>query len=410
MTQFTISRLGHLGDGIVHSDDAAPLFAPRTLPGEIVTATPKGDRLTDIRIVTPSDHRVKAPCPHYNACGGCALKHADDGFVAGWKRDIVLRALSAHGLQLPDLPEVITSPPQTRRRASLHGRRTKKGALVGFHARAADTITPVPDCLLLDPALLATLPVLEDLTRLAASRAGEVTYHLTLGDTGVDLAVENAKPLDDATRAALSAFGTKFARVTWNGEAALQAATPGVRFGTARVVPPPAALLQATPEGEAALVAAVLQAIGPSPRAVVDLFSGCGTFSFPIAARTAVHAVEGDADLIAALDHGVRYNQGMKPLTTARRDLFRNPLLPDELAKFDAAVIDPPRAGAEAQVAQIAASTLRRVAFVSCSPVTFARDAATLTSAGFTLDWLRIVDQFRWSPHIEIVAQLTRPE
>jgi 23S rRNA (uracil1939-C5)-methyltransferase len=397
-----IKRLGHLGDGIAEG----PLFAPRTLPGETVSGTPNGDRLTDIRILSPSERRVKAPCAHYNACGGCALQHADDSFVADWKRQVVQTALAAQGI--PVTPEPMrTSPAGTRRRATLHGKRTKKGALVGFHARAADTITPVPKCLLLDPALLAVIPTLETLTRMAASRAAEVAYHLTVADTGLDLAIENAKPLDAAIRQELPTYGAAFARVTWNGEPVLQAAAPGVRFGTARVVPPPGAFLQATPEGEAALVEAVLEALGSATR-VIDLFSGCGTFTFPVAQRAAVHALEADQALLDALDHGVRHNQGLKPITTERRDLFRNPVLPEDLTKFDAAIIDPPRAGAEAQTAELALSTVPRIAFISCSPVTFAREAATLLNAGFTLNWVRVIDQFRWSPHIELVASFTK--
>jgi 23S rRNA (uracil1939-C5)-methyltransferase len=397
-----ITRLGHLGDGIAEG----PLFAARTLPGEVVTGTPKGDRLTDIRVVTPSEHRIKAPCAHYNACGGCALQHADDGFVAAWKRDVVHTALAAQGLTTaPDPTE--TSPTGTRRRATLHGRRTKKGALVGFHARAADTLTPVPQCMLLDPALLAVVPTLETLTRIAASRAAEVAYHLTLSDSGVDLAIENAKPLDADIRAALPPYGAAFARVTWNGEPVLQAAAPGVRFGSARVVPPPGAFLQATPEGEAALVRATLDAIGPAKR-VIDLFSGCGTFTFPAAAQAAVHAIESERDLLDALNHGVRHNQDLKPITTERRDLFRNPVLPEDLTRYDAAIIDPPRAGAETQIAELAQSTVPRIAFVSCNPVTFAREAATLVQAGYCLNWVRVIDQFRWSPHIETVASFSK--
>ncbi len=397
-----ITRLGHLGDGIAEG----PLFAPRTLPDEVVTGTPQGDRLTDIRIVTPSEHRVKAPCAHYNACGGCALQHASDDFVAGWKRQVIQTALAAQDLNVSPEP-TLTSPAGTRRRGTLHGKRTKKGALVGFHARAAETITPVPNCLLLDPVILAVIPTLETLTRIAASRAAEVAYHLTVSDAGLDLAIENAKPLDASIRQELPSYVAAFARVTWNGEPVLQAAAPGVRFGTARVVPPPGAFLQATPEGESALVRAAMDAIGSASR-VIDLFSGCGTFTFPAAAQASVHAMESEQTLLAALDHGVRHNQGLKPITTERRDLFRNPVLPEDLTKYEAAIIDPPRAGAEAQVAELAQSSIPRIAFVSCNPVTFAREAATLVQAGYTLNWVRVIDQFRWSPHIETVASFSK--
>ena len=186
--------------------------------------------------------------------------------------------------------------------------------------------------------------------------------------------------------------------------------TPPVqRFGAAKVTPPPGAFLQATPHGEAALVTAVREAVGEA-RHVIDLFAGCGTFSLPLADQAEVHAVEGDAAMTAALDHGWRMSTGLKPVTTEARDLFRRPLLPDELAKTDAVVIDPPRAGAEAQIAEIVKAMPPVLAYVSCNPVTFARDAAVLIAAGYTLNWVQVVDQFRWSSHVELAAQFTAPE
>jgi 23S rRNA (uracil1939-C5)-methyltransferase len=177
----------------------------------------------------------------------------------------------------------------------------------------------------------------------------------------------------------------------------------------AKVTPPPGAFLQATPQGEASLVTAVRDAVGSS-RHVIDLFAGCGTFSLPLAESAEVHAVEGDAGMTAALDHGWRMAQGLKPVTFETRDLYRRPLLPDELAKTDAVVLDPPRAGAEAQVAEIVKAMPPVVAYVSCNPVTFARDAAVLIAAGYTLNWVQVVDQFRWSSHVELAAQFTAPE
>ena len=186
--------------------------------------------------------------------------------------------------------------------------------------------------------------------------------------------------------------------------------TPPVqRFGGAKVTPPPGAFLQATPHGEASLVSAVSEAVGGA-RHVIDLFAGCGTFSLPLAQKSEVHAIEGDAAMTAALDQGWRMAKGLKPVTTETRDLYRRPLLPDEMAKTDAVVLDPPRAGAEAQVAEIAKAMPPVVAYVSCNPVTFSRDAATLVSAGYSLDWLQVVDQFRWSSHVELVARFTAPE
>ncbi len=399
-----IVRLGHHGDGIADG----PIYVPRALPGEVVEGTPDGDRLRDVRIVTPSSHRVRPPCAHYRACGGCALQHADDAFVSDWKADVVRAALAAQGLAAP-IRGVHTSPPRSRRRAVLAGRRTRGGALVGFHARASDTLVAVSDCHLLSPPLAAVLPVLHALTLAGASRTGEVDFALTATDSGVDIAATGGKPADAALAEALIAGAGRpgVARLTWNGEVLALFTPPSLRIAGVPVAPPPGAFLQATAEGEATLVAAVEDALGDDGP-VVDLFAGLGTFTLPLARRMPVHAVEGDATLITALATAIRLEQGLKPVTTRTRDLFRNPLLPDDLAGFAAAVIDPPRAGAEAQTRALAASRIGTVAMVSCNPATFARDARILVDAGFTIDWTLVVDQFRWSPHVELAARLTR--
>ncbi len=223
------------------------------------------------------------------------------------------------------------------------------------------------------------------------------------------MAVTGGKPLDPALETALAGIaGVRgFARLTWEGELVALVMPPAQRFGVADVSPPPGAFLQATAEGEAALCEEVLSGVGKAAR-VVDLFSGSGTFSLPLAERAEVHAVEGEAAMLAALDHGWRNATGLKRVTTEVRDLFRRPLLPDELDRFDAIVIDPPRAGAEAQMREIARSSVRRIAAVSCNPVSFARDARILVDAGFRLTRLVVVDQFRWSAHVELAAQLER--
>ncbi|SFJ79493.1 class I SAM-dependent RNA methyltransferase [Jannaschia pohangensis] len=401
----TITRLGHHGDGIA-TGDAGPLFVPRTLPGEVVTGDVLGDRVPDPKIVTPSTDRVAPPCPHFRRCGGCALQHASDAFVAQWKQDVTRDALARAGITAT-IAGIATSPPNTRRRAALSGRRTKKGAQVGFHVRASTDVVEIPDCKVLDPAILSALPVLEQVTRIAANRGGEVTLTVTLTDSGLDLSLSDAKPLDRDAMVALAPLAAAFARITWNGEPALQQTPPVLRLGGAPVTPPPGAFLQATAEGEAALSARVTDLLAGATRAV-DLFAGCGTFTFPLARTMPIHAVEGDRALTQALSDGARHATGLKAITSEVRDLFRNPLLPDELARFDAAVIDPPRAGAESQVAQLILSRIRRIAFVSCNPGTFARDAATLIAAGFRMGPVTVVDQFRWSPHIELVTLFER--
>ncbi|PVA07678.1 class I SAM-dependent RNA methyltransferase [Thalassorhabdomicrobium marinisediminis] len=400
MTQ-TIERLTLTGQGQLPDGT----LLDRVLPGEEVEVQPDGSA----RIITPVVDRVKPPCRHFKSCGGCALQHASDGFVGEWKKTVVERALAARGLPFP-FRSLHTSPPQSRRRARLSGRRTKKGAMVGFHAKASDALIEIPDCQLLMPSIMAGFPAFEALTVIAASRKSEV--NLTVTDTlgGLDVLVETERELTGPLRIELAALAEvhDLARLAWNDDVVVTRKDPQQQFGTTRVAPPSGAFLQATREGEAAMVHSVLGAVTGAGR-IVDLFSGAGTFTLPLAQGASVHAVEGDSELLQALDRGWRHGQHLRPVTTEVRDLFRRPLEPDELNRFDLALLDPPRAGAEAQVRAIAASDLRRVVMVSCNPVTFARDVQTLTEAGFVLDQLDVIDQFRWSPHIEVVGELSRP-
>lgn len=402
--EYKIERLGHQGDGIA----SGPLFAPLTLPGETVTGTRDGDRLRDIRVVAPSEARVTPPCRHFKACGGCQLMHGSDGFVAQWKQGVVRKALAAHGITTA-FRSIVTSPIQSRRRATFSARRTKKGALAGFHGRASGVIIEIPDCRLLHPDLIALAPLAEAIAQVGASRKGELDVQITLSVDGPDVSVSGGKPLDASLEIALAqlAGAQNLARLSWDHELIAMRAPPGQMFDGIRVVPPPGAFLQATDHGQAVLISAMQEAVAGASR-VADLFSGCGTFALPLARDAEVHAVEGARSMVDALDEGWRRASGLKQVTTEARDLFRNPLLPDELNRFDAVVLDPPRAGAEAQVREVAKSRVPVLGFVSCNPVTFARDAALLTSAGFCLEWVQVVDQFRWSSHIELAAQFTR--
>jgi 23S rRNA (uracil1939-C5)-methyltransferase len=276
--------------------------------------------------------------------------------------------------------------------------------LVGFHGRASDTIIKITDCTVLVPQIVSFLPELERLTTLLGSRKGVLRFAITATDAGLDLDVTGAKEIDAQLQMTLGAVPV--ARLTVAGEPIALHQPPVIHIDGIAVTPPPAGFLQATQHGEHVLIEAVREALGASAH-VVDLFSGCGTFALPLARKAEVHAVEGDAALIQALN-GAWRNAQLKAVTTETRDLFRNPLIPEQLARFDAAVIDPPRAGAEAKIAELAKSGIARIAMVSCNPVTFARDAKTLTQAGFALNWIDIVDQFRWSPHIELVGSFSR--
>ena len=404
----TIDRLGHLGDGIAQGPLGA-IFVPGMLPGEEVEGDLQGDQLADFRIVTPSVNRVKPPCSHAKTCGGCMMQHASEAFVADWKLGIVKGALAGQGLEAEFRP-IITSPPKSRRRATIAARRTKTGALMGFHARASDMVVEVPNCQLLHPDLIATFPGLQALVKLGGSRTAEVSLTVTRSLSGADVMVVGGKPLDGQLQLELArvteTYG--FARLTWNGDTVALRTAPMQRFGRALVSPPPGAFLQATVEGEQALLRTVALAIG-SAKKIVDLFAGVGTFALPLAERAEVHAVEGEAAMTAALAKAANNTEGLKRVTVETRDLFRRPLEDDEFKGVEAVVIDPPRAGAEAQMAVLARSKVPVIASVSCNPISFARDAKVLIAGGYHLDWVQVVDQFRWSAHVELVAKFSRP-
>lgn len=405
-TRVTIERLGHQGDGITVID-GHEVFAPFTLPGEVVEGEISKGRMQSPRILEPVSQRIKPSCRHFKTCGGCATQHISDDFLAEWKLASVRETL-AHGNLEPEFRPILTSPPRSRRRAVFTAQRTKKGAMVGFHGRASDTLVDLIDCTLVRPEILATTEGLKALVRIGASRKGKIRISVTSTLGGLDIEVRDAKPLEPSQLVEVSAIAQKehYARVSWNDEVVLELQPPLQTFGTAQVLPPPGAFLQATLEGEAALISAVREICQGSKR-VLDIFAGCGTFSLPLAEVSEVHATEGEGDMLAALDIGWRQTLGLKTITTEKRDLFRRPLLLDEFKGFDAAVIDPPRAGAKAQVHELAHSGIKKIAFVSCNPATFARDAEKLIAGGYTLDWVQVIDQFRWSAHSELVAQFS---
>lgn len=407
MTQIlTIDRLGHQGDGIA-THEGREVFVPFTLPGERVEGVVENGRMIAPRILEPSTQRIKPACRHFKTCGGCSTQHIHDDVLAEWKQQSVADTLRTAGLT-PEFRPLHTSPARSRRRAVFTGKRTKKGAMVGFHGRGSDVLIDLLDCQLVRPEILQGLEGLKRLVRIGASRKAEIRLNVTHSLGGLDIDLQDAKPLETAQRVEVSAIAQqeKFARVSWNGEVILQIQPPLQRFGPGAVIPPPSSFLQATPEGEATLVQAVLE-ITQDAKRVLDIFAGCGTFALPIAKNAEVHAIEGEGEMLAALDIAWRVAQGVKAISTETRDLFRRPLMPDEFKGFDAAVIDPPRAGAKAQVEELAKGKLKRIAFVSCNPATFARDAQILIGGGYRLDWVQVVDQFRWSAHSELVAQFT---
>lgn len=399
MTEALIERMDADGTGITAEGRRVP-FA---LPGEVLRLD--GETAT---LVAPSAHRTDPACRHFGTCGGCAMQHVSDAFLGEWKRDRVARALAARGLAA-SIALAPAAPPGSRRRAVFAGRRTKKTTVVGFHARRSDAVFDLLECPLIRPELVAAKPALAAIARAGATRARPLRMLVTHGPAGLDLDARDGRSLDAALRTTLAGLAEThdLARLAWDGETLAQRRPPLQPFGSARVVPPPGAFLQPTTEGAAALTAAVAAALDGAAR-IADLFAGCGTFALPLAQSAAVHAVEGDAAMLTALDAGWRANPGLKRISTEARDLFRRPLLPSELDAYAGVVLDPPRAGAEAQARALAASRVPRIAAISCNPVSFARDAAILVAGGYRLETVTVVDQFRWSAHTELVARFAR--
>ncbi|MGF1444992.1 MAG: class I SAM-dependent RNA methyltransferase [Pikeienuella sp.] len=404
--EYVIDRLGAQGDGIVGD---SRVFVPYALPGERVRASRLGDRAQIDRILVASPERQEPGCPHFGHCGGCGLQHASDAFVAAWKARQVASALKARGIEGVEMRPIETSPPASRRRITVAVKRTRSGVQIGFHARASDMVMPIAACLVAVPDLVDILPNLAELAEGAASRKGQPRITLTLSEAGVDCAITEAKELDRPGMALLAGAAARagLARLAWNGEVAVTLAAPIQRFGKARVVPPPGGFLQPTSQGEAVLVSAVRAAVGDAGR-VADLFAGSGTFALPLAEDAEILAVEGEAAALAALSAGWREAEGLRRVRTETRDLFARPLRRDELKGLEAVVIDPPRAGARAQVECLAETPVARIASVSCNPATFARDARILIDGGYRLDWVQPVDQFRWSHHVEVVGAFSR--
>lgn len=400
MKMHKIIRLGLHGDGIAEG----PVYALRSLPGEIVEGVLEGNKLTNVKIVRPSTDRVAPLCPHYTGCGGCQVQHASDAFVAQWKSDLIKTALSAQGIETEIRP-ISTSPAASRRRATFSARRTKKGAIAGFHRQASDVIVEIPKCQLLMPGLMSVLASAEDLARIAVSRKGELSIAVTHSGAGPDMSVTGGKPLDGPLRKTLSDLAEKhdIARLCYEEDVIVTRRPPSQLFDDIVIYPPPNAFLQATKDAEKRLQLEVQAIVGDSTH-VIDLFAGCGTFSLPLAKKVRVLAVEGDGDMAKCLEQAWRMTEGLKEITTQTRDLFRSPLTSDEFAKFEAVVVDPPRAGALAQTRELASSGVPIIAYVSCNPTSFARDAKCLLDAGYHLDWVLPIDQFRWSAHVELVA------
>ena len=409
----SIERVGSQGDGVGTDDTGADAFVPLTLAGETVLAAGAGERAELREIVVASPDRVIPPCPHFGLCGGCAVQHWAHAPYLDWKVGLIRDALARERIETEILP-AFAAAPHTRRRVALHARRIGREVVVGFKGRRSWGVEAITTCVIADPAIVAALPAL---ARLAAPflehPKSAPILHVTVTDSGLDVDVTGIEAksgglsFDARVRAADRAREADLARLTLAGELLYGARLPVVRFGGVNVPLPPGGFLQAAPAAEAAMSAAVVAAVNGADR-VADLFCGAGTFTFPLAERSGVLAIDGSAEAIKALLAGRAGVPALKPIQAEVRDLFRRPLLAMEMKKLDAVVFDPPRAGAELQAREIGASKVPLAVAVSCNPQTFARDAASLIGAGFALTSVLPVDQFLWSAHVELVGVFRR--
>ncbi|RWL90155.1 MAG: class I SAM-dependent RNA methyltransferase [Mesorhizobium sp.] len=407
-TRFTIARLGSQGDGIANAE-GGEVFVPFTLPGETVTAARQKDRATLMSVLEASPLRIDPACRHFTECGGCALQHYEAEAYQQWKREKVVQALKAKGIAC-EVDALVPCAPRSRRRVTFSARRTEAGMLLGFVRALSSEIIPIEECPISLPAIVAALDKLRALAALVCSTPKAFHMTVTVTASGLDIAVHDAGKLGDHQRRIASNFvmAAGLARLSVDGEIVVEPKKPVVQFGPVAVAVPPGAFLQSTETAEQAMAGLVGQHLSRA-RKVADLFAGCGSFALRLAAKSEVHAVEGEAAALVALDRAYRFATGLRRVTSERRDLFRRPLTFKELNAFDGLVFDPPRAGAEDQSKQIARSDVPLVAAVSCNPVTLARDLRILLDGGYTLKRVTPIDQFLWSPHVEAVALLEKP-
>jgi 23S rRNA (uracil1939-C5)-methyltransferase len=402
-----IAALGHAGDGIAETPEGR-VFVPFTLPGELVAIERQGKRARPVAVAEPSPLRVAPVCRHFGTCGGCAVQHMERAAYLAWKREIVVRTFALSGLAAPVEP-VVAVAPGSRRRAMFLAVRTVRGLILGFARRSSREIVAVEECPVLVPAIASRLATLRAIAETAIRPRRTARITVLAADNGLDIAIAGGGRPDAAGLEALGRFAADaaLARLTVDGGAVFVNRRPEIDLGGAALLPPPGGFVQASASAEAAIAEAMLTHVGGAAP-VADLFAGCGTFALRLARRTPVTAVEGDAVLLAALDAAARRAQGLKPITTRRRDLFINPPASAELDAFDAVIFDPPAAGAKALAESLAASRVPKLVAVSCNPATLARDARILVDGGYRLDRVLPIDQFLFSDEIEAVATFSR--
>jgi 23S rRNA (uracil1939-C5)-methyltransferase len=409
--RLTIDHVGHHGDGVAFAGGHT-LFVPYALGGETIEADPvtgHPDRRQLTRVEHASPERTLPFCPHFGACGGCAIQHWQPEPYRAWKRQLVVDTLHHAGIHCP-VEELVDAHGAGRRRITAHARRGGDGELrVGFAAAGSHAIVAIDDCPILDPALDGALDAARALAEVLKPTSKPLDIQVTAAQNGLDVDVRGSGPLPTALIAVLSRIAEqhRLARLTRHGELVLMRTPPVIGVGTAQVTLPPGSFLQATVAGEEALAALVVRHC-KGAKHIADLFCGVGPFALRLAAKARIAAFDSDANAVGALQKAAMATAGLKPIKAEARDLFRRPLVPQELRDYDGVVFDPPRQGAQAQTRQLAASKIPVVVAVSCNVATFARDARILIDGGYRIEGVTPVDQFRHTPHVELVARFKR--
>ena len=409
--RLVIDHVGHRGDGVAFADGQT-LFVPYALGGETVEVEPVADhpdRRQLSRIERASPERIAPFCGHFGGCGGCAIQHWEPQAYRAWKRQIVIDTLAHAGIEC-EVNELLDAHGAGRRRITVHARRGGDGELrTGFAAANSHAIVAIEDCPILDPALHGALDAARALADVLKPAGKPLDIQLTAVSDGLDVDVRGSGPLPSKLIAALSEVAEKhrLVRLTRHGELVLMRTPPTITIGTAQVTLPPGSFLQATAAGEEALAALVGEHCRRAKH-IADLFCGVGPFALRLAAKSRISAYDSDAGAVTALQKAATSTPGLKPVKAETRDLFRRPLMPQEIRDYDAIVFDPPRQGAQAQVRQLALSKIPVVVAVSCNVATFARDARILIDGGYAIESVTPVDQFRHTPHVELVARFAR--
>ena len=417
MTRVKIDHIGARGDGVAETP-MGQVFVPFSIDGDDLEVKIQGKQGRIKHIHTPSPHRSPAKCSHFGKCGGCTLQHVDPAYYSRWKQDQIRTALSHRGFDDVTVLSPAISPEGTRRRARLNVIGKGQGqAIVGFSEKASHNLIDITACPVMAPEIENFLASLRTFLGAQLKPRQKMAVQINLAENGLDIILESAGEPDLDLRMDVAAFAETHdvARICWLDtklkktfhEIMCERRKPCVTFGGRQVFIPPGAFLQATKHGEAALTGFMQKAIGDADK-VVDIFAGCGTFTIALIGDHAVHAVEGNQDMIDSLKSSAHQMGKIRNLTTEVRDLFLRPLLPHELNKYDAVVLDPPRAGARDQAVEIAGSDVSNVVMISCNPATFARDARVLVDAGFDMGEILPVDQFLYTSHLEVVAHFTR--